>query len=108
MGASLYNLYLHGGAGGGGGGGGGGPYMFYFRGSANLGYSVLYTIYTPNIKNCSYILLVTFIYFTVFYLCFMHHSSFCPRQQSWCRILNFVCMNCVGQSLSKGGGIGWI
>ena len=65
MGASLYNLYLHGGAGG-GGGGGVASYMFYFRGSANLGYSVLYTIYTPNIKNCSYILLVTFIYFTVF------------------------------------------
>ena len=67
-------------------------YMFYFTGSANLGYSIQW-IYTSNIKHCLYILVVSFICLTVFCLCFEHRNSFRLRRQSWCTILNlFVCI----------------
>ena len=45
----VYAIYIY--IGGGGGGGGGVPsYIFYFSGSANLGYSLHWT-YTPNIRK---------------------------------------------------------
>ena len=52
------------------------PSCVLFWGGRQSGCSVR-CVCVPGIGGCSCILWVTFIYFTAFYLCFVHHGSFC-------------------------------